>query len=354
MHAVKAGVRLMLVSVTATGLALLPATAFADKRHGGGSQGGQGGGGGYHTSGAQSDGSLTSRITFSGSTRGSDAAASNPVTPVSDWTPPACWYEPISAEEFAKRTEAGYDQVVNDSAQPNYAKVATAQYRDIYKDGKYKNYNLKEKDEGNWWVAVQDPSRLDDLDAWNCDELPFWVKNGATPEVKNAVTPQVLAELAYNRIQLPTEDVTLAPKDSTKVNLPTWAWLDDTAFKKVSVTASLNVAGLDIRATTTAKPVALKLEPGTGDAETYPAGGVCEVNADGSIGAAYAEGDADRTPPCGIKYLRSSGNGTFKLKATVTWQISWTGTGGAGGDLPDGTFGNTQDVTVREIQAVNR
>ncbi|MEU6278736.1 hypothetical protein [Streptomyces sp. NPDC047028] len=310
--------------------------------------------GGAKTTGEASGTTLTSRITFSGSTRGSGAAASDPVIPVGDWTPPACWYEPISAEEFAKRTEAGYDQVVNDSAQPNYAKVATAQYRDIYKDGKYKNYNLKEKDEGNWWVAVQDPSRLDDLDAWNCDELPFWVKNNDTPDVKNAATPKVLAELAYNRIQLPTEDVTLAPKDTTKVNLPTWAWLDDATFKKVSVTASLKVAGLDIRATTTAEPVALKLEPGTGDAETYPADGVCQVNSDGSIGAAYARGDADRTPPCGIKYLRSSGDGTFKLKATVTWRISWTGTGGAGGKLPDGAFGHAQDVTVREIQAVNR
>ncbi|MEU8711771.1 hypothetical protein [Streptomyces sp. NPDC048663] len=30
------------------------------------------------------------------------------------------------------------------------------------------------------------------------------------------------------------------------------------------------------------------------------------------------------------------------------------GHGGAGGDLPDGTFGTTQDITVQEIQAVNR
>ncbi|MFE9924088.1 hypothetical protein ACFYQA_21670 [Streptomyces sp. NPDC005774] len=28
--------------------------------------------------------------------------------------------------------------------------------------------------------------------------------------------------------------------------------------------------------------------------------------------------------------------------------------GGAGGVLPDGTFGATQDVVVQEIQAVNR
>ncbi|MGW2646765.1 hypothetical protein ACWC2T_18020 [Streptomyces sp. NPDC001393] len=276
------------------------------------------------------------------------------MTPVGNWTPPACWYEPISANEFAKRMEADYNLVVNDPAQPNYAKVATGQLRDMYKDGKYKNYNLDNKNEGNWWVSVQDPSRLRDPDAWQCSELPFWVKNGDTPPVKNAVTPQILAELAYSRIQLPTTHVSLAPKDTTKVNLATWAWLDKADFKPVSVTASLNVPGLNIQATTTAKPIALKLEPGTDAAEAYPASGECTVNSDGSIGEPYATGKADQDPPCGIKYLQSSGNGTFPLKATITWQISWTGTGGAGGNLPDGTFGTTQDITVQEIQSVNR
>jgi hypothetical protein len=303
--------------------------------------------------GSNDSGTLKSRITFTGSARGS-GRSSRSVIPVGDWTPPACWYEPISAEEFAKRTESQYDEVVNNPAQPNYAKSATGQFRDIYKDGKYKNYNLDQKDEGSWWVTVQDDDRLDEPGAWQCDELPFWVETGDTPPVKNAVTPQVLAELAYNQIQLPTTEVTLAPANTTKVNLPTWAWLDKAKFNEVSVTASLNAAGVNIQATTTAKPVSLKLEPGTGDAETYPASGECTINADGSIGEPYAQGKADQTPPCGIKYLRSSGSGTFKLRATVTWDITWTGTGGAGGDLPDGTFGNDQNVTVQEIQSVNR
>ncbi|WP_235459410.1 hypothetical protein [Streptomyces olivochromogenes] len=314
-------------------------------------------GGGTHgqttTSAKRSGQTLESRITFTGSTRA--AGDSSPtMTPVSDWTPPACWYEPISAQEFAKRTEDGYKLVVDDPDQPNYAKVATGQFRDIYKDGKYKNYNLDQADKGNWWVAAQDPSRLNDLAAWECDDLPFWVDNGDNPRVKNAVSPKILAELAYNRIKLPSTAVSLAPDGTTKVKLPTWAWLDKTKFKKVSVTASLNVAGLNIQATTTARPVSLTLQPGTTDADTFPASGECAINADGSIGDPFVKGKADQTPPCGIKYLRSSGNGAFQLKATITWQISWTGTGGAGGDLPDGTFGATQEVTVQEIQTVNR
>ncbi|MEV5275087.1 hypothetical protein AB0K97_28575, partial [Streptomyces werraensis] len=163
-----------------------------------------------------------------------------------------------------------------------------------------------------------------------------------------------LAALAYQHMQLPDTEVSLAPEQTTKVNLPTWAWLDKAVFDEVQATAAINVPGFNIEATTTARPVSLTLEPGTDDAVTYPASGECVINNDDSIGEPYARGKANRTPPCGIKYLRSSGNSTYNLQATITWDISWTGTGGAGGDLPDGTFGNGQAVTVQEIQAVNR
>lgn len=111
---------------------------------------------------------------------------------------------------------------------------------------------------------------------------------------------------------------------------------------------------LGIRATTIAEPVSLKLDPGTADAETYPASGVCEISG-GRIGEPYAKGKADETPPCGVKYLRSSGQGSYQLKATITWKIHWTGTGvDEPQNLPDGEFGAEQDVVVQEIQAINR
>ncbi|CAM5393800.1 hypothetical protein STENM327S_06935 [Streptomyces tendae] len=61
----------------------------------------------------------------------------------------------------------------------------------------------------------------------------------------------------------------MAPAGATKVNLPTWAWLDGAEFKPVSVTASVEEIG--ISATATAEPVSLQIKPGTPDAETYPA-----------------------------------------------------------------------------------
>jgi len=56
-----------------------------------------------------------------------------------------------------------------------------------------------------------------------------------------------------------------------------------------------------------------------------------------------------------VTYLRSSGEGSYKPEATITWKIHWTGTGANGEQtLPDGTFGGDQNVAVQEIQAVNR
>ncbi|MFE9608320.1 hypothetical protein [Streptomyces sp. NPDC006012] len=274
---------------------------------------------------------------------------------MTNWSPPACWYEPRSAADFSKYVENMYTETINTPGQHSYAKASVGMFRNDYKDGTYKNYNLDIQDEGNWWVAVVDEDRWMEPAAQDCNKQPFWVENGDTPPVDNAITPQILAELAYNRVQLPATEVSLAPQGTTKVNLPTWAWLDKATFRPVSVTAALDVGGIRIQATTTAKPVALRLEPGTPDATTHPDSGACTLNADDSVGEPYAKGKADRTPPCGVTYLRSSGNGTYKLRATVTWQITWTGTGNPGPKrLPDGTFGNDQAVTVQEIQSVNR
>jgi hypothetical protein len=294
-------------------------------------------------------------IRYDTSRNGSGPSAGSVAVTGGSWTPPACWFAPKwTAEQFAEETEADYKQISNDPHQPPHSRRATHDFRQTYKDGEYKNYNLGKQDEGLWWGAVENPN-APILERTACNStLPFWVDNGETPDVENAITPEILAGLAYEQIKVPGTEVALAPAGTTKVNLPTWAWLDKADFKPVSVTASVTAPGLNLQATTTATPVALGLEPGTPDAETYPASGECAFDEGGSIGEPYARGKADRMPPCGVKYLRSSGDGAFQLRATVTWDITWTGTGGAGGDLPDGAFGNDQAVTVQEIQSVNR
>ncbi|MEV8309927.1 hypothetical protein AB0P36_21880 [Streptomyces flavidovirens] len=286
-------------------------------------------------------------VVFDRSKNGKGTTA-GPVAAVGNWTPPACWYAP-------KYTPAQFKKYV----EPIWAAESTGAQWDLeqrkrYVDGEpYKDFNADKAGKGYWWDSYINEARIGEPGALACDKPTFWVDNGDPPpaDVPEAVTPEILAHLAYAEVRVPDTEIELAPKANTKVNLPTWAWLDKAEFNAVSVTASVPV--LNIQATATATPVSLKIEPGTKDAALHPASGECPIQ-DGSIGVPYTQGSADQTPPCGLTYLRSSGDGTYKLQATITWKMHWTGTGGAGGDLPDGTFGTTQNITVQEIQAINR
>ncbi|MET7454718.1 hypothetical protein ABZT03_23065 [Streptomyces sp. NPDC005574] len=262
------------------------------------------------------------------------------------WTPPACWYAPKYTPEGLQK----YLEPIWAADSTGYEWDAEQRKKYVNKDEPDRDFNKDKTGKGFWWGPYVNKDFPPGWDS--CTKDYFWVDKGDPPPagITNAVTPEILAELAYAEIRVPGTKVTLAPAAATKVNLPTWAWLDGAQFKPVSVTAS--VPAIALKATATAEPVSLKIEPGTGDAVTYPASGVCPID-HGRIGEPYAKGKADETPACGVKYLRSSGKGTYPLRATVTWKIDWTGSGGAGGDLPDGSFGATQDVVVQEIQAIN-
>ncbi|MGC0330218.1 hypothetical protein RKD23_003208 [Streptomyces sp. SAI-170] len=307
---------------------------------------------GGDANGSQNNGKIKAETKVQVSTSGGTKEVDTGTLTSTDtnWTPPACWYEPAfspkqiksAVDTLRKFNPFGLGNMVADM------------YDGYFKEGEpYKDYNLDKEGEGMFWAGVVNPNREDDPEAQSCDKPPFWVDNGDTPDEPLALTPQVLAEYAYDELPVPGTEIEMAPTGRSTVNLPTWIWLDKAKFKKISVTASLPGTGLS--ATTTAEPVSLHIDPGTADAETYPASGECAINTDGSIGEPYTKGKADQTPPCGVTYLRSTGtNGAYALKATVTWKITWTSTTGEGGKLPDGTFGATQDVTVREIQSVNR
>ncbi|WP_398895898.1 MULTISPECIES: hypothetical protein [Streptomyces] len=298
--------------------------------------------------GDQSVSATAGAVVYNRSKNGSGASV-GPVAAATNWTPPACYYAPKYTPEQLQKVK----EPVWEAESTGYQWDATQ--RDRYVNGKpYKDFNKEKAGEGYWWDSYVTPGREGDPGALDCKEEIFWVDTGDDPpaDIPQAITPEVLAQLAYAEIRVPTTEVELRPAEATKVNLPTWAWLDATDFKPVSVTASVPL--LQVEATTTAEPVSVKIDPGTADAQTYPASGVCEV-ANGRIGEPYANGKADETPPCGVKYLRSSGDASYQLKATVTWKIHWTGTGVAGEQpLPDGDFGGEQDVVVQEIQAVNR
>ncbi|MFJ5776540.1 hypothetical protein [Streptomyces sp. NPDC093094] len=321
---------------------LATGTAHAETGFGG-SRGGNGAGGSKGRT-------ITSQVTFDTSKNGSGGSTGT-LAPVGNYDPPACWYEPQwTPEEYEKEFERRWNVGHFSGAAEAYA----ADKSRYIEGDPYKNFNKDKSGEGMFWGTVYDWKRLEGDDYLACSQADFWVDNGDDPPVENAIDAETLAKLAYNEVQVPNTEVTLAPEGTSKVNLPTWAWLDKADFHEVSVTAALNVGGWNLSATTTARPKSLKLEPGTADATTFPASGECTINADDSIGAPYTRGKTDETPPCGITYLRSSGGNTYKLKATVTWEITWKASNGEAGTLPNGTFGNDQDVIVQEIQSINR
>lgn len=291
-------------------------------------------------------------VVFDRSKNGSGQSA-GAVASTTTWTPPACYYAPKYTPAELKAYLEPIWEAESTGAQWDL------EQRNKYENGgqtadTYKDFNKDKTGKGYWWDSFVTKGREGDPGALDCTKPIFWVDQGEAPpaDIPQAVTPEVLAQLAYAEIRVPSTKVQLAPQGTTKVNLPTWAWLDAAKFKPVSVTASVPLLGIE--ATTTAEPVSLRIEPGTADATTFPASGVCEIS-NGRIGEAYAKGKADETPPCGVRYLRSSGDGSYKLKATITWKIHWTGTGmNSERALPDGAFGAEQDVVVQEVQAVNR
>ncbi|MFC8130045.1 hypothetical protein [Streptomyces sp. NPDC057302] len=335
--------RILTLGVLVIGCSLAPGSALA---YGPGE--GQGAGKPSASGSADGDGTLSAGVVYDRSKNGTGKAA-GPVASTTTWTPPPCYYAPAySPTQLQKKLEPIW-QAESTGSQWDLSQ------RNRYVDGKpYKDFNKKKAGKGYWWDGFIPDGKESAPGAFDCDKPYFWVDEGDPPpaEVPEAVTPEVLAHLAYAEIRVPGTEVALAPEGTTKVNLPTWAWLDKAEFKPVSVTASVPVLGID--ATTTAEPVSLKIEPGTEDAETYPASGVCPIE-NGRIGEPYAKGKADDTPPCGVRYLRSSGDGSYGLKATVTWKIHWTSTVVDGRQgLPEGQFGADQDVVVQEIQSINR
>ena len=343
--------RVALTLFTAAALALAPSMAYAGDIGGGG--GGTKGNGNPPGNGKPQGGSKSGFISAGVQydlTKNGTGPGAGPVTAVSNWTPPACWYAPKYDSEAAARDFLGYDR------SPNHTGMDEAQWiRNRYINGHpYTNFNLAKQGKGYWWTASYDTSRLTDPGVDNCTDPPFWVDTGAPPpHVKNAVTPEILARLAYAQIRIPQGKAATNPDGTLIVNVPTWVWLDKTTFHPVSVRAYVSVLGIE--ATTTATPVGLHIDPGTQDASLFPASGDCPIDAKGNIGTPYVKGDTG-DPPCGVTYLRSTQNiAPYQLKATVTWKISWTGTGRPTPvALPDGTFGTPQDAYVREYQTVNR
>jgi len=140
------------------------------------------------------------------------------------------------------------------------------------------------------------------------------------------VTPRQLLEQALSELRVPYLEPGTAPprgKDGL-VGLPEWFWIPAADWHPSIVT----VRAGPVWAIVTATPASLTFDPG---------GGLPPVSCAGP-GTAYALGRPAQEQPSGCSYtyeqpsLGQPGN-AYQASVTVTWRISWTGSGGQGGVL---------------------
>lgn len=322
------------VSVTAVLLSTQPAYAQGD--------GGWGTGGGGESDGGDGIGAW-SHVEVT--TTGGDPSAPPMVPAQGNWTPPPCWYEPrMTAEEMSEWGPRTW----------THSESAQADWIQEWED---KDWN-QDKD-GAWWDVAYNKDMGRDEAFQACEILqgnPFWMDEGDVPDDGPSISPEMLAEIAYNATKLPAPPVELKPDLALqKVNLPVHAtFQSDTGLQRVATTASIDYLGVQYAATTVATPKQLRLNAGTEYAEPES----CTYDLSGGAGG-YDVNTEDAG--CNVTYRKSSGEGTYPLEASLTWEVHWTASADPDGppeagdpQLPDGMSSGTYDVTVKEIQTVVR
>jgi len=157
--------------------------------------------------------------------------------------------------------------------------------------------------------------------------------------------PGVLAQLAVRYLRLPDPAIqsSPAPEALQLTELPTWMWIAPAAWHPQSKTAQ--VPGEAVTATAT--PVSASWQMGDGR----------QITCHGP-GTPYT-GDSNPTaasPTCGYTYDQSSAGqpgGAYRVTVTITWDITWQGTGGAGGALAPLQTVAAAEFRVAESQALN-
>jgi hypothetical protein len=154
-------------------------------------------------------------------------------------------------------------------------------------------------------------------------QRPGLVSNAA---VAPQIAPQLLLVQALGELNVPHLQAATAPPRGTAglVGLPEWFWVpaDQWHARTVTVTAG------PVWATVVAAPIGLAFQPGPRLTPVSCAG----------PGTAYdpREPSAQQHTDCSYTYQRPSigqPESAYHASLTVTWRVSWTGSGGAGGVL---------------------
>ncbi len=162
------------------------------------------------------------------------------------------------------------------------------------------------------------------------------------------LTPQQLAERALATLTLPAPQLQTSPGGSsagavpsTWVNLWTWYWTAPGSWHPLSATAALD----GVSATVTVTPKVLTFQPGQGAAGVTCAG----------PGRAWTAADGNSAPSgggCGYMYRHTST--LVRPVVAIRWAVTWQGSDGTTGQLPQMTTQAATALRVEQIQVVDR
>lgn len=153
------------------------------------------------------------------------------------------------------------------------------------------------------------------------------------------VDPAVVASRAASSLALPPPEIRMNPEVSRDqvVNLPTWLWVEPRNQQRTTRTEGPTSVEV------TASVVSVRFDTGDGETLTCPGGGT-------PYDPARAE-SAQRST-CTHTWRHSSASapgGTYRLTATVTWGLGWSG-----GSLGTRQSTGSADVRVAEAQSLDR
>ncbi|MCI0689856.1 MAG: hypothetical protein L0Y54_21840 [Sporichthyaceae bacterium] len=155
-----------------------------------------------------------------------------------------------------------------------------------------------------------------------------------------------MALWARDRLNLPNPNVAFNPDvDSpvgaaTLVNLPTWWWVENWSSRQSRAEAG------GVWAEVTATPIVSQWRGGDGGSPSLCNGPGLEWR------RGLSESDSRA---CTYNYERSSAGAPgnkFSATASIVWRITWVGSGGAGGTLPDMTTSTIVPIGVIERHAI--
>lgn len=166
--------------------------------------------------------------------------------------------------------------------------------------------------------------------------LRYWALSApAAPD------PAVLAQQAVDSMSLRAVDIGIVPEASAGsvglVGMPNWMWVaNPTATTFGPTSASASAGGWTVTATARVSQVVWDM----GDGQSITCG------AGTPYAASYGKSDS---PDCGHTYTQQ---GTYTVRATSHWVVTWSGIGDAGTIALDLTQSAT--VTIGEAQVLAR